>query len=123
MYNKDWSAEFMFSPQVGSNKIDIQSPRFSQASSYILRGKHSFNWTGLTAGEKLTFELFLGAFGGNMARPFAMCIIHGQSPSGVTNKVMTTRLLIIDEQSVTWSVDRDTERHGISFSATELIPV
>lgn len=123
MFNTPRDCEYTFSPQIGKNKIGLESPRFTLAQSYSMVGRHTFVWSALTAAEKLTFEFFLRAFGGNMARPFAMCIIHGESPSGVTNKVMTTHMLIIDEQTVKWKVDAETNRHGIEFSATELIRV
>lgn len=120
MYNRNHTASYGFQSRVGNSFVGTRSPRFSLRESYVMAGNHSFEWTDLTAAEQLTFELFIRAFGGNMMRPFAMCVMHGTSP--VANNVMSTMMLLIDSQSVKWKRDRESLRHGISFSATELIP-
>lgn len=124
MYSKSMSSSYYFTSQTGKTKTGIQSPRFNLRNSYVMAADHSFEWNELTDAEKLVFEYFFKAFGGNITRPCAMCVIHGTPTASETiNNVMTTRMLVINEGSVKWSRNKQTLRHNLNFNATELIPL
>jgi hypothetical protein len=118
MHNNTWSCKREFRPKMSASYLKQESPRFHLTNEYAEIAEHSFEWTGLGDSDRRIFDIFFAAFGGNVTRPFAMCVIHGGALT-----TMDCRMLVINEPSISWKHDREMNRDGLKFTATELIPI